>query len=258
MNITSKERAQSDKIEPLFSYRLIPWLLNRSKIKKKKAFYKNLVGLQKDIYELDTYLETVWTLKEKVLKKKWKRIFCALSNFGITKKKTQKWCKEIFIYQKQEVALRKKKLPTRLDLDEFYFFKSCDVKLMRRLLYRADPSLKKIISYDDWLAFDYLTEINDDIQDVFEDCEVYNCNRFLFALLVQGKSKVRQDYRSFIQNIQKKVEKRLSKEQNTDRSYVLQETIGIAKDTRALLRKRLNAKKLNKIAKAKTVEKWSP
>ena len=121
---------QKDKIEPLFSYRLIPWLLNRSNLRNKKSFYDRLQKLQKDIYDLDTYLESTWKLKDKVLRRKWKKIFSTLSKFGIDKKECNNWCREIFVYQKQEVALRKKKLPTELPVSEFYFYKSCDVKLM--------------------------------------------------------------------------------------------------------------------------------
>ena len=257
MKVSSSVKEQEDKIETLFAYRLIPWLLKRSRLRNKKLFYRQLEQLQKNIYALDTYLESIWDLKEEVLLKKWKKIFKALEKFGLSKKEQGEWCREIFVYQKQEIALRKKLQPTRLDISKFYFYKSCDVKLMRRLLYRADPELNKTVSYSDWIGFDYLTEVNDDIEDVFEDCEVYNCNRFLFALYNWGKSVTSKEYLTFIGQIQKESEIRLETMDSKEKRKVLKQTIMTAEDTRALLIKQLKSKQLKRISTSKVIETWN-
>ena len=230
--------------------------MNKANISKPNKFLRLLRQLQRDIYGLDYYLESKWRVKEKVLEEKWERIFTTLSKFGISNEDRKKWCNEILIYQKQELALRKKVPPTQHSMEYFYYYKSCDVRLIRKLIYRADPSLKKLIAPGDWTDFDYLTEVNDDILDLFEDLKVYNCNRFLFSLIQSGRNKTRQEYSSFISGIQNEMRHRLDSEKDENQKWIFRETDLIAEDTQKLLESRLQDIKMTKVRKAIINRKW--
>ena len=60
-------------------------------------------------------------------------------------------------------------LPTRLEMEYFYFYKSCDVKLLRRLIYETRlKGSKSFGSLSDWRYFDLVTEVNDDVADILK------------------------------------------------------------------------------------------
>ena len=66
--------SMQQKILELFEYRKLPVLLTRGDYTMDSLLVKNLIELQLRIYELDTYLETVWKTKDSALKKYWKNI----------------------------------------------------------------------------------------------------------------------------------------------------------------------------------------
>ncbi len=253
---TTKKKPLEQKIDALFSYRKIPWLLEQSKIKKTKSYYQKLIALQLAIYQLDGYLESCWDLDKKVLNKRWNKIIKRLTVFGLNKKQCKSWCREIYIYQKQEIALRKAQLPTRRDIEFFYRHKSCDVKLIRNLIYHRDPSLELLIPIETWTDFDYLTEVNDDIEDLYEDLSVYNANRFLFSIFACGNDRTETEYRAFIKIIQKRIEKRLENGKNIQTLFIEYAAKEIVYETLALLNHRLYHLDFKKLARAKTIKKW--
>ena len=108
-----KFTAQKSKIDPLFKYRKIPWLLDLANI-KNQSFEKRLKKLQAAIYDLDSYLEATWKTKQKDLKSYWIKIYESLAAFGLSKKEQIEWTSQIRKYQEHELSARKKKTPLRL------------------------------------------------------------------------------------------------------------------------------------------------
>ena len=231
------QKAILKKIDVLFCYRRLPEMLEQSKIKDKKKFYKKMKQLQLDIYNLDEYLETVWQCKPKKLEAYWKKIYKALDYFGIKNK--EEICGDIHRYQKRELDMRAMKYPMKMKFESIYRIKSCDVKLLRKLIYLADPKLNKWVKESDWNNFDLITEVNDDVEDLFEDMEIYNCNRFLIGMVINGKKKTIKQYKAFIQKIGKQNEKRAKKLEKKARLKITKWTKDQVDGTLKLLEKQV-------------------
>lgn len=189
-----------DKIEQLFEYRAFPELyrLSGGSVAELKTFHNQLVELQARIYDLDEYLEINWELKESKLNAFWVKIYHALGKLGIPPAKHAAYCIQIHKYQKHEADLRLNLMPTRLNMEYFYFYKSCDVKLQRRLLLEKYPRLGSIFTPADWRYFDLVTEINDDATDLKEDTTSINGNRLLISFYTHGKEKTQQEFDAFL------------------------------------------------------------
>jgi predicted AlkP superfamily pyrophosphatase or phosphodiesterase len=197
--------ALDKKIDELFNYRLFPELyavIGHDKHPSVKLFNDHLKALQAAIYYLDEYLESTWLLNKDVLYQKWEEIYVALIPFGIPKAKYDDYCKQIYRYERHETALRQNKLPSSYEMEYYYFFKSCDVKLMRKLIFESYPVLKQLFNLSDWRLFDLVTEINDDVQDIFEDLDTINGNRFLISAAVKGKGQVGKEFHTFLNQIE--------------------------------------------------------
>jgi hypothetical protein len=157
------------KINLLFEYRVFPELFAEAGEKyKNHKLVKNLKELQAAIYHLDHHLETNWDINaKKDLKPYWKEIYAALTKCGIKKADHDDYCKLIYKYQKHELYLRENRLPIDFKMEFYYYFKSCDVKLLRRIICDHFPILAKLYPTAHWRWFDLITEVNDDVEDVF-------------------------------------------------------------------------------------------
>lgn len=238
------------KIDSLFYYRKIPWLLAQGNI-ADVDFESQLKRLQSAIYDLDYYLESTWKIDQRKLSSYWNKIYSVLSDFGLSKLDQKEWSKQILKYQEHELSTRECKSPTRYAIRHLYFYKSCDVKLIRRLIYYDAPNLKKVVQPVDWTAFDLLTEVNDDIEDIREDMTTYNCNRFLFEIKEHGVSYVRKSYRAFIRSIVEESEKRQRNHQKSKGARQVHEwTEAIRDQTLKLLEKRLHEFSKKEVSKA--------
>jgi hypothetical protein len=198
--------ALRDKIEQLFEYRAFHELYRMSGASTSdlKKFHEQLVELQARIYDLDAYLESVWILQEKQLDGYWKKIYLTLEKLGITPDKHRDYTSQIHQYQKHEADLRDNLLPTRLSMEYFYFYKSCDVKLQRRLLLEHFPVLKQLFTLADWRFFDLVTEVNDDATDLEEDLSTINGNRLLISFYTKGLTETKQNFEDFLKATQQK------------------------------------------------------
>lgn len=176
-----------EKIQLLFEYRKLPQLLKFVSEEKREELRKQLIQLQALIYELDTYLENHWQISDKQLERYWTAIRQQLIYIGYKEEELEDLCVEIRRYQHHELQLRKNKLPLELDLEYFYYFKSCDVKLIRNIIYKHSRGLEERFPINDWRLFDLVTEINDDVDDLYEDLETINGNAFLISLVENGK-----------------------------------------------------------------------
>ncbi len=250
--MSKKTESRHKKIDALFSYRMIPWMLKASEIKEKKKFLKQLKALQDAIYLLDAHLESHWQISRNDLRPYWIEIFKELEKFGVNREGCLERSKEILTYQARELGLREGNVPTSEDMDHFYFYKSCDVKLMRRLIYEADPSLDEKISAECWADFDLITEVNDDVDDIFEDMLIFNASRFLFSVKMFGIKETRKVYEAFIRQILKRNRNRLEKDTLTPKERkVVRQTLKDGKRTLKLLKKQCKDERLATIAEAK-------
>src|SRR5690606_12847803 len=169
------------KIVELFDYRMFPGLLDRMNmdITQRNTWMEELTGLQAAIYHLDAHLESQWKINEEQRSGGWRSIFERLNHFVKDTALHDQYVKHIRKYEAHELAIRKYLWPTRLDMEYFYFYKSCDVKLLRRIIYEKGRLSSALGPMSKWRYFDLVTEVNDDITDVFEDMPLFNGNRFL-------------------------------------------------------------------------------
>ena len=195
------KKATIEKIATLFTYRRLTDLLKAVGLDKNKALLNQLVHVQFQIYMLDAYLESEWVLNKKEITILWKSIRDSLTIMGYSKKKVDKLIEEIEEYEKIESNCRKDRWPTKESMKKFYTTKSCDVRLVRKLIYHAEPSLEDKWKESSWRYYDIITEINDDVADVQEDINTYNGNRFLISILRKGTDKTRQEYMEYLADI---------------------------------------------------------
>lgn len=232
------------KIEALFELRMLPLLIEQAQIGKteEKRLLIRLKRLQQVIYELDAYLETHWELNDKQIEALWNPIFNALKGLHINPIQVEKQINFIKKYQKNEMQLREFKLPTRFSFEYFYFYKSCDVKLMRGILYYKYPLLKKFATVNDWRFFDLVTEVLDDVEDLFEDLDTINGNRFLIHLLeAKDPDSTLTEFSDFINEIKtKSTLKYRHYDPSEFRSQIHELTIQSANDTLELLQEQIH------------------
>ncbi len=187
-----------NKIIELFEYRELPKLIAYGGQNWDEQFYEDLIQLQYDIYILDNELETNWDVDMDIIDERWKVIHQDLDVLGVAESEYDEYSAHIYKYQKHELGIRDGKLPTRLSMEYFYFYKSCDVKLLRRLIYNRNSHLAKVIKPSEWRTFDLVTEVNDDVVDLQEDATTINGNRFLISLLQLGKEKTVNIFNDFL------------------------------------------------------------
>jgi len=192
-----------NKIKTLFEYRDFDHLyaLGGLEPSVKERLEHNLILLQQDIYFLDEYLESNWNLEKSELNSYWNRIHQSLSNLGVASKHYDDYSAHIYKYQKHEEQLRSPHDLLRLSIEYFYFYKSCDVKLLRRLIYDHAPKIAKSYSLADWRYFDLITEVNDDVEDLIEDLDTINGNRLQLSITKYGIEEAKQIFIAFIDRI---------------------------------------------------------
>jgi len=195
------QNSLNEKINELFEYRKLNELLRLGQLDQNKKFIDHLVDIQTQIYQLDAYLESTWNLQEEALHGYWIKIQSSLEALGYNVNEHTDLLKDIRTYEGIEQQCRLDKWPTRISFKKFYRTKSCDVRLLRHLIYTAAPSLSANWKEPIWTYYDLITEINDDIADLEEDLLTYNGNRFLISILRKGIQQTGKSYRKFIQQV---------------------------------------------------------
>lgn len=237
-----QEDVLRQKITLLFEYRLFPTLVakgNESNI-QNEIFWEKLIDLQTAIYHLDAHLEVNWETNPKLLKWHWDNIKKYLTAFDVDKEYADNYLNHIKKYEKHEQELRVGKMPLRLDMEYFYFYKSCDVKLLRRLIYehyRLSPECGKLA---DWRYYDLVTEVNDDVEDLFEDLEFINGNRFLISLLYYGKKVTEKVFIDFLDLVIEKAKIKFDTGVGAFRKEIYDQTMMSAIETKKLVRTQLD------------------
>ena len=154
-----------------------------------------------------------------------------------------------------DVVLMRKDPP--FDMEYLYFYKSCDVKLMRALIYREKPALEELLPQRDWLAYDMITELNDDIEDMFEDIRTFNGNRIIFEVAVLGADATYRHYQQYLEQVisayrQQQV---APPEQGASRK-VYELTLKAANDTLMLLSHQFAREDVGDISRARVLKKF--
>jgi len=212
-NKYSGEKEILDKIEALFSYRKLTGLLLAGQLDKDPLFIGHLTAIQYQIYLLDAYLESQWELDQERLDEHWTAISTSLAQLAYTPNQIRRLLSEIREYERIERNCRKNNWPTKVRFKKFYTTKSCDVRLIRHLIYDARPGLRDTWKEEDWSYYDLITEINDDIADLNEDLLTYNGNRFLISLLRKGRRKTLKQYRRYLLKVKAKAKAYFKKHQ---------------------------------------------
>jgi hypothetical protein len=228
------------KILTLFEYRLFPNLLDLIETNdrgfQKEDFLQQLIELQTSIYHLDAHLEAHWETNSGVLLWHWVQINQHLMTFGIGEEDVSQYNNHIKIYERHELGLRQNKDLLRLNHEYFYFYKSCDVKLLRRLIYERGLLNGVAGKLSDWRYYDLITELNDDVEDIFEDLDFINGNMVLLYVLRHGKDKAFEVFDAFMADIQSKATAQHGrKKQHSFKQYIYDTTILRLEETRTLL-----------------------
>lgn len=245
------------KINTLFSYRRIPWLIESSKIDASQKLLSSLVELQIAIYDLDHQLESRWEIGLPDLKNYWLEIYRHLEKLGLSANQQRMWTNEIVRYQNRELDLRQGKSPLKYQMEDLYCFKSCDVRLMRRLIYWFDPSLNEVLRFSEWTDFDLITEVNDDVEDLYEDLESLNGNRFLISLFELGKEETRLRYVEFINQRLTLADQRLSESDSRYKNEMKAWLQQVANQTLELLDNRISEISMPEINDAAMIKFYS-
>ncbi len=245
------EEATKEKIKELFAYRRLTDLLGLSNMAKDVKFTNQLIDVQYQIYMLDGYLESQWEIHKKDLEVYWDAIKDSLLQMGYKKKQIASLVTEIKEYQQIERDCRKDIWPTGVSFKTFYTTKSCDVRLIRHLIYKSHQDLENLWKEKAWWYYDMITEIHDDIEDLEEDIRTYNGNRFLISILRKGAEKTRHDYEQYLRNITEKARVYFeSKMQKGKNKQLAAWTESRSKETIRLLHDRLNSKAMDQLSAA--------
>lgn len=196
------------KIRSLFDYRLFPALFEwvGEDYNADSDFVAELISLQEAIYMLDDKLESNWEIADSDLEQEWEYIRKNLQVIKGDSVDVEDYLKLIKNYQSRELALR---MPDQSgfnnDFIEFYYTKSCDVKLIRRLIYEKYRDLYNFVPLEAWDSFDLITEINDDVVDLKEDLSSLNGNRLLYSIYKVGKYDTKEIFTKYLKDIERKI-----------------------------------------------------
>ncbi|MDQ3903404.1 MAG: hypothetical protein M3247_07170 [Thermoproteota archaeon] len=194
----------STKVAALFAVRRIDANIHfvcHKEIERQWLINK-LRSLQYSIYKLDRCGETNWIPSNNILDELWANIYEQLRFFGIGKREINLLLRDMKAYQRVEALLREGRSPTEVAIQDFYYLKTCDVRLARRLISLVTHhKYSKFITLA-WNYYDLASEICDDLTDVWEDSFNYNCNRFTIKRRLFGENETRAEYSSFLHLIE--------------------------------------------------------
>jgi hypothetical protein len=147
-------------------------------------------------------LESNYNIVQEALNAKWSEIYKALDTLGIDN--YMDYCSNIYRYQKHELSIRENDEILKLPMEYFYYYKSCDVKLIRRIIYDSFLDLEEIMPIRMWNFFDLVTEVNDDVEDIFEDIGTINGNRYMIEIDRFGLYQANKNFKYFLEKLYNK------------------------------------------------------
>ncbi len=201
---SSADLFAAQKMQTLFADRRIKQHLTFSIADgtTRQWVFSKLIALQKCVYLLDRYGELAWHIKPEALAIIWGNITARVEAFGCEREATA-LLRDMKKYQGIELSMRHASSPSEIRISNFYFLKTCDVRLSRRLISSFGPCSEECTQAWGW--YDLASEVCDDLNDVDEDLETYNCNRYLLKLRSQGFLPTQSEYHEFLNRIRKGV-----------------------------------------------------
>lgn len=187
--------AISKKTEELYEKRIAPYAQNLSPEQKQV-----ILNFQQLVFAIDYYFEHNRDVNQETLDSFWKQAENFLAELGMGKSLTANILMDIKGYAEVEASTRKGKKLADRELENFYFLKSCDVRMQRHLVRylnndipdSSEPEIKK----------DILEEIEDDVDDLEEDKNTpFNGNRLLEILKSKNIPKL-EEYIIYINSSQ--------------------------------------------------------
>jgi hypothetical protein len=199
----SIDQSLGPKVQPLFQDRLLFEYIHQAGIPltQSTGISRKLFQLQNSIYELDQYGESNWLINRNDLSQLWCGIYCQLRRWGVNQAEAEHLSSEIKLYQDIELGLRQCISPTNIPIHRFYYLKTCDVRLSRRLVASQARGGQQSVLLRMWNCFDLVSEVGDDLTDIAEDSLDFNCNRFILVLKSKGATFTNREYRSFLTSI---------------------------------------------------------
>lgn len=212
--------------------RLLPWMTELLNC-PKDLLYGPMLRFQEAIFDYDQVLESEAIPDRAKLNELWQVMIEHLIQLGYPAGQAQVLLRQIEIYAHNELSTRDGLELHSLPFKYFYYYKSCDVRLMRKILL-DNGRIKAEIGYDDWIIFDWVTEVNDDITDLEEDRGTFNGNRYLRSIEAQGVLQTLKEYEGYMGLWEKEVCSAASP--TKDHEVIKVKTLEVINENRSLMR----------------------
>jgi hypothetical protein len=160
----------------------------------------HLESLQRRIYQLDEYGEANWQVAPPALRNIWDLIEREVKSFGCGQEAVAALLQEVRTYQEVELGMRSGVSPSHVGISAFYRLKSCDVRLARELIRRAARHEDTVLRLA-WDLHDIAGEVCDDLEDIAEDADTFNANRFRLAWAESGFAATVAEYCGFVDGL---------------------------------------------------------
>ncbi len=199
-----------EKLDRLFEQRQISTYAQHVGLSSKYAeeLISTLKGLQVIIYRIDQLLESVRQIdsaSHEQIMKRWADIKKMVGEEVENDSNTDTLLERLRQFFQMEIRMRQGISPASIAIDDFYALKICDIHLQRELV--KDKSHRKITA-DAWKAveqYDKLWEIIDDVEDLQEDMQAVNSNRFMLKAYQDWLESTQQEYSIYIEQLRKEI-----------------------------------------------------
>lgn len=81
---------------------------------------------------------------------------------------------------------------------------------------------------EEWRLFDLVTEVNDDVEDVFEDCDTINANSFLISTIEIGRKETRKIFTQFLNHLSR--ENKIEENSIFNHQLITEQQVQVTKD----------------------------
>lgn len=190
-----------EKVKNLFAERLLEDQIAFAGLNAKEGrdLLSRMGQVQYWIYILDGYGEQNWNLDRNALATIWSHIGSKVNRITNGTRQGDVLLAGIKEYQAIEIGLRFEVCPLKLALGDFYSKKTCDVRMMRTLICPR-PKLEAVL-IGMWDFYDLASEALDDLMDLNEDRNTFNCNRFALEAQALGLEATCDHYLAFLREI---------------------------------------------------------
>ena len=195
-----------NKIEVIFRLRLLETFVDCAFAGLRTNFWQELIELQAAIYRLDSHFEHNKEIADWFTGQCWMEIDSRVVDLSGGKSDAG-FARDIHSYEKIERSLRGHWRESLPNLESYYYFKTCDVRLCRKLILAQDKAKMTQADRRAWELLDLIGEIFDDLADFHEDLDTLNGNRFALNVLAQGARATARAYRELVERINNRAQR---------------------------------------------------